>query len=95
MPEERTHLIKSFTELKELPPTSKNIEMDNALKRYKRRPKTLQHLCYADFVSWYDLCTETRKDKPVRLNDESELPEIEYQSDKDEDVLVSEEKHCK
>ncbi|KAH3853199.1 hypothetical protein DPMN_095721 [Dreissena polymorpha] len=88
MPEDRTSLIKPFTDLKDLPSSSKDIEMDNALKRYKRRPRTLYHLSYADFVSWYDMFTETKRDKPGVLNAENELPEVEYNSDKDEDVLL-------
>ena len=81
---DRTSLIKPYSLLKELPSTSKNIEMDNVLKRYKRRPKCMEQLCYADFASWYDLCPSGKPVKPA-LSDE-ELPETEYEHDKDDDI---------
>ena len=52
-PKNRTTLLKSFSELKNLPKNSKNTETDSVIKRYKRRPKMLESLCYAYFASWY------------------------------------------
>lgn len=85
-PDNRTSLIKSVSNLKELPANSKNIEMDNVLKRYKRRPKILDSLCYADFASMYELCK--KQDKECNLDEISfeELPETEYNLDQDDDV---------
>lgn len=72
----RTVLINPLPKLKEMPNTSHEVESDSALKRYVRRPKSMEKVCYADFISWYDLCsTETSK------NQEPEcvgLPETEY-----------------
>jgi hypothetical protein len=62
-PEKRTSLIKPLSELKDLPSSSCNIEMDNTLKRYVRRPKNIENICYADFASWYDLCKRPKKKK--------------------------------
>ncbi|XP_060571280.1 uncharacterized protein LOC132729522 [Ruditapes philippinarum] len=86
-PDERTSLIKPLTELKELPLNSKSIEMDNMLKRYKRRPRILQQLCYADFASWYDLCSEKKGEQVPDENDETELPETVYQYESEDNIL--------
>jgi hypothetical protein len=84
-PEKRTSLLKPLSELKELPSSSKNIEMDNVLKRYKRRPKSIEKLCYVDFASWYELCKRPAK-KHIDLSNENELPENEYILDEDDNV---------
>ena len=49
--EERTFLLKSKKELTELPEESTEIEADNVVKRYARRPKALETYCLADYVS--------------------------------------------
>ncbi|CAB4033744.1 Hypothetical predicted protein, partial [Paramuricea clavata] len=48
-PHERTFLLKSMDKIKELPDHSVDIESDNIIKRYQRRPKKLENLCLADF----------------------------------------------
>ena len=52
-PDERSFLLKKLDKLKELPDNSPDIESDNIIRRYQRRPKTLGKLCLADFVAWY------------------------------------------
>ena len=84
-PNERTSLIKPISELKQLPAKSKQVEMDNILKRYKRRPSVLEQLCYADFASWYDLCRLPNK-VSVDISKAQELPETEYEHDKDDEL---------
>ena len=49
-PEERTFLLKTIEKIKELPDKSTDIESDNVLKRYQRRPRKLELLCLAHFV---------------------------------------------
>lgn len=90
-PDARTSLIKPLNELKQLPATSKNIEMDNTLKRYKRRPKVLQKLCYAEFASWYDLCKVGKVGSYVEQSTEQELPELDYEHDEDDDLVAPDE----
>lgn len=85
-PDDRTSLIKPMNMLKDLPSTSKNIEMDNVLKRYKRRPAVLLDTCYADFASWYDLCKGSKTDLCGQTRN-GELPELDYEHDKDDDLL--------
>ena len=48
-PAERTFLLKSMDRIKELPDNSIDIESDNVIKRYMRRPKKLENVCLADF----------------------------------------------
>ena len=84
-PNERTSLIKPISELKQLPAKSKQVEMDNILKRYKRRPSVLEQLCYVDFASWYDLCRLPNK-VSVDISKAQELPETEYEHDKDDEL---------
>ena len=45
--DKRTCLIKPWSKLKDLPENSVNVEMASTLKRYKRRPKILEMMCYA------------------------------------------------
>ena len=48
---ERTFLLKSQKELEDLPDESTDIEADNVIKRYARRPDSLENYCLADFVA--------------------------------------------
>lgn len=82
--EKRTVLLKSYSSLKEMPESTTNVESDNVLKRYKRRPKGMSNYCYADFVSWFD--TSLEKCQKNMLNCEGELPEEYYSSDLEDDT---------
>ena len=53
-PDERTFLLKKLDKLKELPDNSADIESNNIIKCYQRRPKQLEKLCLADFVAWFN-----------------------------------------
>ena len=48
---ERTFLLKSKRELEAMPKNSTDIEADNVIKRYARRPEALEDFCLADFIS--------------------------------------------
>lgn len=48
---DRTFLLKSKGQLEKLPGNSTQIESDNIVKRYAKRPKQLKSWCLADFVS--------------------------------------------
>ena len=85
-PESRTVLLRSYSSLLELPKTSTNVESDNTLKRYKRRPKEMKKYCYADFVSWFDASFVNCKDKHLSSTEE-ELPEEDYSHDFEDDIL--------
>ena len=64
-PEERTFLLKTIEKIKELSDKSTDIESDNVLKRYQRRPSKLELLCLAHFVAWFNSIQILRK---VKLN---------------------------
>ena len=53
-PDEKTFLIKKLEKLKELPDSSQDIESDNVIKRYQRRPKQWEKFCLADFVALFE-----------------------------------------
>lgn len=53
-PDERTFMLKKLDKLKELPDNSADIESNNIIKHYQRRPKQLEKLCLADFVAWFN-----------------------------------------
>ena len=50
-PAERVFLLKPKSILDELPAESTNIESDNIVQRYSKRPRQLQKFCLADYVS--------------------------------------------
>ena len=51
---------------RDLPDNSPDIESDNMIKRYQRRPKQLENVCLADYVAWHNYRSESRlaKRKP-------------------------------
>lgn len=75
-PAKRTFLLKSFEALQELPEGSTDIETDNWIKRYQRRPRLLQKYCLAAFVSSFDVVRPS-KDKQNQRSDF--LPEDEFE----------------
>ena len=81
--EERTFLLKSKKELTELPEESTDIEADNIIKRYSRRPKVLETYCLADYVS---KVVSVSKDK---VSDNSE--HVSEASGSDNDIDLNEE----
>ena len=69
---ERVFLLKPKSVLEELPAESTNIESDNIVQRYSKRPRQLQRFCLADYVSKVD----------VIYPKGNELPEtVEYRND--------------
>jgi endonuclease/exonuclease/phosphatase (EEP) superfamily protein YafD len=88
-PDERTFLLKSMDKIKDLPDNSLDIESDNVIKRYQRRPKQLQNLCLADFVAWYNCKSENkeqRKPKPNSPLTNDYLPENNLNDNVDDDL---------
>ncbi|XP_033756117.1 uncharacterized protein LOC117338862 [Pecten maximus] len=55
LPKDRVFLLKSQEQLKDLPKNSTDVESDNIIKRYARRPKKLENYCLADYVSELDV----------------------------------------
>ena len=83
-PEERVALIKSADSLKDLPRSSTSIEADNDIKRYQRRPPTMEKYSLADFIACFEIKYPTKK-CTKNLNDYSDdLPENVYEEDTDD-----------
>ena len=88
-PDERTFLLKSMDKIKELPDNSCDIESDNIIKRYQRRPKQLENVCLADFVAWYNCKSEGNahiKAKPNSSLADVYLPESNVDDNLDDDL---------
>ena len=55
IPEERIFLLKPKAALDELPAESTDVESDNVIQRYSKRPRQLGKFCLADYVSKVDI----------------------------------------
>lgn len=76
-PDERAFLLKKLDKLKELPDNSTDIESDNIIKRYQRRPKQLERLCLADFVAWFNCVKDKEVDSSSASNINASFTEID------------------
>ena len=97
-PEERAFLLKPMEQLQELPDSSFDIECDNTIKRYQRRPKQLEQLCLADFVAWYNckkcLSHEKRDSKANQTDRDDYLAENKFDNNVDDDICDDESEEC-
>lgn len=75
-----------------MPDTSTDIETDNIIKRYQRRPRNLEHLCLANFVAWFS-CVKDKDTNDSSINCNSStalifndcLPETDLNDNVDDD----------
>ena len=72
MPEERIFLLKPKAALDELPGESTNVESDNVIQRYSKRPKQLSKFCLADYVSKVDIIYPKGIKVPEKVNDKND-----------------------
>lgn len=88
-PDERTFLLKKLDKIKELPDNSSDIESDNIIKRYQRRPKQLENLCLADFVAWFNCIRANESDVPTvdksDLGPDNFIPETLFEANTNDD----------
>lgn len=87
-PRKRAFLLKPVETLQDLPENSTNIESDNWIKRYQKRPKRLQTCCLADFISKFDMILPA-KAKTSSYNQDL-LPEDEIEEINEDDILHGE-----
>ncbi|CAC5371095.1 unnamed protein product [Mytilus coruscus] len=73
-PDERTVLLKSIDVLEKMAKNSTDIETDNILQQYTRRPKVLENVCLADYVAWFEM-KNFKKKCNIDFNLDSENPE--------------------
>lgn len=87
--EDRVVLMKPMSILKELPKNSTSIESDSNIKRYKRRPYTMNKYCLADFVALFNIHYPkkgSKNEQNLQSSTESEdLPESHYELDAEDD----------
>lgn len=94
-PEERTFLLKKLEKLKELPDNSHDIEADNMIKRYQRRPKQLENLCLAEFVACFDFVREKDDDRNCYRCEATVtfpgdfIPETNFEDNTDDDPSIN------
>ena len=85
--------MKKLDKLKELPDTSAEIESDNIIKRYQRRPKQLETLYLADFVAWFNCVKDEHPDSSISSASKKQLltgiddflPETNFHDNTDDD----------
>ena len=83
---ERVFLLKPKSVLDELPAESTNIESDNIVQRYSKRPRQLNRFCLAEYVSKVDVIYPKGNKLPETveyINDDSISDENENSEDKE------------
>jgi hypothetical protein len=80
---ERVVMLKPHSVLSDMPQNSTSVEADNDLKRYQRRPLSMEKYCLAEYVSYFNVHFVKDKIKCAKnlLNVASELPEENYDLD--------------
>lgn len=82
-PEERVIMLKSKHFLENMKENSTDIESSNIVTLYQQRPKVIETLCLADFISM-----RRNKKAPNHCGDlMEELPETEYEEDNSDDIV--------
>ena len=88
-PEDRTYILKSEAELSELPEESRDVLKSNKIASYAKRPRDLQFMCLADYVS--ELTVQYKKNKEAIEMEQNEDPVNDFDYDEhDEDIISSE-----
>ena len=72
VPEERIFLLKPKAALDELPAESTDVESDNVIQRYSKRPKQLSKYCLADYVSKVDIIYPKGNKVREKVNDKND-----------------------
>ena len=72
VPEERIFLLKPKAALDELPAESTDVESDNVIQRYSKRPKQLSKYCLADYVSKVDIIYPKGNKVPEKVYDKND-----------------------
>ena len=90
--DESCFLLKSSDKINELPDNSTEIESDNMVKRYQRRPRQLENICLADFVAWYEITTDDAQFKDKRpernQNVSNDIVENDLSENHDDDCIM-------
>ena len=88
---ERIFLLKPKSVLDELPSESTDIDSDNIIQQYSKRPKQLQKFCLADYVSKVDVIYPNGNKLPEKMEGKNDDDKNESSSsDENEDSLEDE-----
>jgi len=90
-PDEMTFLLKSHDKIKELPDKSIDVESDNVLKRYGRRPKQLIDVCLADFIACFNGIRDKDSSFDISNLQDGYFPESDFHENTDDDPHSSDE----
>ena len=76
--EKRTFVLKTTSSLEKMSPDSTDIEAENDIKRYSKRPKDLENWCLADYISKLEVkFPKKQSNENIDENDEDSENEIE------------------
>ena len=83
-----------MNKIKEFPDNSIDIESDNVIKRYQRRPRQMgfpfmENVCLTDFVAWYNCKSESNEQRHLKTSSpcaDDFLPESIIDDNLDDDV---------
>jgi hypothetical protein len=70
--EKRTFLLKTASTLEKMSPNSTDIEADNDIKRYAKRPKALENWCLADYICQLEVSFPKKSSEEIVEQDEQE-----------------------
>jgi DNA replication protein DnaC len=94
-PEDRVRLLKPLQEINEMDDDSDEIYASGLIKRYTKRPSSLEHVTLADWAAWYDQCGKPYVKQSQQL-DIDDLPlETEFNNDNNNDDENEEEQNEK
>ena len=81
--ENRVHLLKPLQEISEIDDDSDKIYASGLIKRYTKRPSSLEHVSLADWAAWYDQCAKPyrKQNRELDVCDDN----IDDNADGDED----------
>ena len=84
--DKRTFLLKQTAVLEKMSPNSTDIECDNDIKRYSKRPKSLENWCLADYISQLEVKYPKKNDTQERNDDDiSDSDEAEHSQNEDDE----------
>lgn len=84
----RVFIAKPENLLKKMDPDDDNIKQPNNIDKYAYRPKQLNHMCLADFVSMTDI---TQIYKPISFEDEESIDE--HSSEEENEIEQNDIRH--
>ena len=86
--EERIFLLKSKAVLDELPAESTDVESENVIQRYSKRPRQLSKFCLADYVSKVDIIYPKGNKFSEKVNDKNDDDRCDSSSNEVKTILM-------